>query len=125
MSPASPEPAADDHVLITDARYGRTADAAMRQRRYLITMGCRVAAFLLGVLVPGPLRWVFFGLAAFLPAAAVLLANAVNQRMPAPLPTADPTRPALPSQAAEGVTVVPGEIVDDGPAEGPHSPVDA
>ncbi len=102
-----PDPQA---AVITDAKYGRSADAAMRERRYLITMGIRVVCIGLAFVAPGVLRWICFGLAAFLPAAAVLLGNAVDKRTPPEPAEADLTRPAiLPGE------VIPGEVSETEP----------
>lgn len=52
----------------------------MRIRRYLITMGIRIACFVLAVVFEGWVRWVFVAGAAILPYIAVVLANAVGPR---------------------------------------------
>jgi hypothetical protein len=69
-------------ALITSARPGRSLDSAARNRRYLITMGIRLACFALAIAIDGWLRWVFLIAAAVLPAVAVLLANASDLRRP-------------------------------------------
>lgn len=71
----------DPAVRITTARSGREADLARRQRRYLISMGIRVACFV-GAIVAGPgwLRWVLVTGAVLLPYIAVVIANATDQR---------------------------------------------
>lgn len=71
-------------VVITSATRGRTLDVETRQRRYIITMAVRVACFLSMLVLPGVWRWVALAGAAFLPAIAVLFANASDHR-PAPL----------------------------------------
>lgn len=46
---------------------------------YTVAMSIRVVCLILGVLVQGPLMWVFFAGAIFLPYFAVVLANAQGQ----------------------------------------------
>jgi hypothetical protein len=43
-------------------------------------MAFRTACFIGMIFVPGPLRWVLFGAAVFLPYVAVLFANQANER---------------------------------------------
>ncbi len=76
-------------TVITSARPGRTLDSAARTRRYLITMGVRIACFIAAVAIDHPVRWVFLVGAAVLPAVAVLLANAADIRRPAVVPPTD------------------------------------
>lgn len=76
-------------TVITTARPSRTLDSGARNRRYLITMGVRIACFLLAVAADGWARWVFLGGAAALPAIAVLLANAADLRRPLIAPPAE------------------------------------
>ena len=61
---------------VTNAPVPLDADISRRTRRYLIQMGIRTACFLLAIVVPGVLRWVFLAAAVVLPYVAVLLANA-------------------------------------------------
>lgn len=71
----------EERVVITGARRGKTVDIGARERRYLITMGLRVACFAAIAVVPG-LWWKLACVlgAAVLPGIGVLLANAVDQR---------------------------------------------
>ncbi|WP_084634836.1 DUF3099 domain-containing protein [Propionicicella superfundia] len=96
----------DRPTLITSARPGRSLDSAARNRRYLITMGVRVACFALAVAIDGWLQWVFLLGAAVLPAVAVLLANAVDLRRPSVSPTDAPG--AQPQLVSPGT--VPGSV---------------
>ncbi|MDO4717958.1 MAG: DUF3099 domain-containing protein [Propionibacteriaceae bacterium] len=95
-------------VLITGATPGRTLDVNTRQKRYLITMGIRVACFLLMFVVPGVWMWVALAGAAFLPAVAVLFANNSEHRPP---PIA-PTEEAPPRFALTGPNTIVGEIAE-------------
>lgn len=60
---------------ITSARQSRTLDRRDRERRYLYTMGVRMACLFLAILLPSPWRWVFAVGAIVLPYIAVVLAN--------------------------------------------------
>ena len=69
--PRAPEP-----IRITTATRSRREDIAMRQRRYLISMGIRTACFVLAVLSIGHwFLWLFLGASFFLPTIAVIIAN--------------------------------------------------
>lgn len=95
-----------EQVSITDARLSASEDLDRRQRRYLWTMLFRVICFILMIVVPGWWRLVALLGAVFLPAAAVLLANNVDRRVPMIRPAEDGSaRPALPS-----ADVIPGEV---------------
>jgi hypothetical protein len=61
---------------VTNAPVPLDVDISRRTRRYLIQMGIRTVCFVLAIVVPGVLRWVFLGAAIVLPYVAVLLANA-------------------------------------------------
>lgn len=95
-----------ERVSITSATPGRTLDVETRQKRYLLTMLFRTLCFVGILFVPGVWRWVLLIGAAFLPAVAVVFANAADHR---PLPIApddEPVdRPALPA-----AMTIPGEI---------------
>ena len=67
-------------TVITDARAAASAEMSSRVRRYSITMAFRTACFLAMILVEGPLRWVLFACAVFLPYIAVLAANQAKRR---------------------------------------------
>ena len=87
---------------VTNAPVPLDVDISRRTRRYLIQMGIRTVCFVLAIVVPGVLRWVFLAAAIVLPYVAVLLANAGRERQdvapigvdPSPLPPAL-DRPAL------------------------------
>jgi len=87
---------------VTNAPVPLDVDISRRTRRYLIQMGIRTACFLLAVVVPGVLRWVFLAGAVVLPYVAVLIANAGRERQeeapigvpPAQLP-AGPDHPGI------------------------------
>ncbi|WP_326693037.1 MULTISPECIES: DUF3099 domain-containing protein [unclassified Streptomyces] len=85
---------------ITGARQGLQDDVRGRQRRYVISMLVRTAAFLLTVLlwnVQRPLAVVTLVLGALLPYVAVVIANAGRENVPS-LPStvlANPPRPML------------------------------
>lgn len=67
-----PEP-----VRITTAERSHADDIAMRQKRYLISMGIRTVCFVLAVVSIGHwFLWVFIAASFFLPAVAVIVANA-------------------------------------------------
>lgn len=71
----------DEVVRITTAARSREDDIADRQRRYLISMGIRLACFLGAYFVgPGWLRWVLMAGAVFLPYVAVVIANNTDRR---------------------------------------------
>ena len=94
MSRKDPEP-----IRITSASsYGRSADVAGRERRYLISMAIRTACFLLAVVFAGTVWMWFFILGSFiLPPVAVVVANAQANTDPdgAPDTAFDPGRPEL------------------------------
>lgn len=75
-SPASP----DESMVITDARLSQSEDIEMRQRRYAYTMLIRTVCFVAMFFVPGLWRWVCLAGASVLPAIAVILANARDNR---------------------------------------------
>ena len=66
-----------DPVRITTATRSRHEDIALRQRRYLISMGIRTLCFVLAVVSIGHwFVWVFIAGSFLLPYVAVVLANA-------------------------------------------------
>ncbi|MEO5710226.1 MAG: DUF3099 domain-containing protein [Nocardioidaceae bacterium] len=72
MARHEPEP-----VRITTATRSHHADIAIRQRRYLISMGIRTVCFVLAVVSIGHwFLWVFLAGSLVLPYIAVVLANA-------------------------------------------------
>ena len=95
-------------ALITSARPARSLDANERNKRYLWTMAVRVACFIAATVTPLPWNLLLLVAAAVLPAIAVMLANAIDQRTPAPPSAPMPSdRPALPSPG-----VVDGAVED-------------
>lgn len=104
MSPANLRKPA----LITSARVGRTLDTDARRVRYLWTMGVRVACFLAATMTPLPWNLLLLVAAAVLPAFAVLLANAIDQRSQPEPDLAETSRPALP-----GAETVDGTVEDE------------
>ncbi|MGC3993791.1 MAG: DUF3099 domain-containing protein [Propionicimonas sp.] len=101
MSPAR----ANRPALITSARVGKTLDTDARRTRYLWTMAVRVACFIAATLTPLPWNLLLLLAAAVLPAIAVMLANAIDQRR-LPEPDAeDPGRLELPPGETIGGTV--------------------
>ncbi|NNG18682.1 DUF3099 domain-containing protein [Naumannella sp. ID2617S] len=96
---------------MTNARHGRSRDLSARERRYLITMGVRIACLIGMAITPGVWRWVLLAGAAFLPAIAVVLANVIDKR-------GEGTRSAPPEPeplalSDRSVDVVSGEVVED------------
>ena len=72
-----------------------------RMRRYTIAMTVRMLCLILGVVTQGPIMWVFFAGAIFLPYFAVVLAN-VQSPSAAAVSAIAPTKSI---SAAEFVTV--------------------
>lgn len=108
----------DPAAVITGARPPRTVDIGARERRYLVTMGLRVACFALVGIVPG--TWAKLACVAgavVLPGIAVLLANAVDKRAAVQPRDPEPDRPQLPSGG-----VITGQVVS--PPEEPDSAAD-
>ncbi len=93
MPRKDPEP-----IRITSATQGHSADVAVRQRRYLISMAIRTACFILAVVFAGGfLMWVFIAASFLLPYVAVVMANAQAKTDPDPDPETafNPGRPEL------------------------------
>lgn len=65
---------------ITSARPSRALDRSGRERRYVLTMGIRMACFVLAIAIDGPWRWAFVVGAVVLPYFAVVLANVSSTR---------------------------------------------
>ncbi|HZJ04520.1 MAG TPA: DUF3099 domain-containing protein [Nocardioidaceae bacterium] len=64
-------------IRITTATRSHNEDISRRQRRYLISMAIRTAAFILAIVFRGtPLMWVFIAASFILPYVAVVAANA-------------------------------------------------
>lgn len=68
-------------MLITSAPVSPDQDLNRRQTRYLAMMSLRVACFIAAVFLPGIWRWIAVAGAAFLPAIAVVIANAIDLRV--------------------------------------------
>ncbi len=85
---------------VTDAQRPMSEDIAYRQRRYLISMGIRVVAFLLAVfLFHGVWRFVAAGVALVVPYFAVVFAN--GGREPDNAARFETYRPRLPTRQAD------------------------
>lgn len=119
----------DQAHLVTDARQSRSADIAGRERRYLVTMGVRLACFALtGILVMERAGWIALipaiG-AIFLPYFAVVIANAGRGgQRPSGF---RPYEPALPGPAAGAIkppVTVPPADQPAPPADQPAPPAD-
>ncbi|MEL4504049.1 DUF3099 domain-containing protein [Luteococcus sp. H138] len=108
-SPATP----DEPVVITDARLARSDDIEMRQRRYAYTMLIRTVCFVAMFFVPGLWRWVCLAGASVLPAIAVILANArENRTHPQDLNPSDEEPEVAMPMLAPG-PVIKGTVVGD------------
>lgn len=82
---------------VTGARPSRSADIAVRYRKYALTMGIRTVCFVGAVLTTGAARWTLFAAALILPYLAVVFAN--GGREPSredELPVVLPSRTHLP-----------------------------
>lgn len=115
-------------TVITDARVSTSAEMSSRMKRYAITMAFRTACFISMVFVRGPLLWVLFACAVFLPYVAVVVANQANQRTKkGSVSTAEPS--AAPQLTTGKVQIIPGEtisgevvtgdVLDDRDGDGP------
>jgi hypothetical protein len=63
-------------IRITTATRSHNQDIALRQRRYLISMGIRTVCFVLAIFSMGHWwLWFFIGASFFLPPIAVVIAN--------------------------------------------------
>ena len=83
---------------VTDARRSMSEDISYRQRRYLISMGVRVVAFLLAVfLFHGVWRFIAAAIALVVPYFAVVFAN--GGREPDNSAAFEPFEPNLPERA--------------------------
>lgn len=95
--------------LITNARVGTSLSTDQRTKRYLLSMGFRVACFIGAIAAPLPWNVVLFVSAAIVPGVAVLLGNAKDNR-PAPIVLPHDEVPHLALTAGE---IVRGEIADE------------
>jgi len=96
-------------TVVTTAGRSHTEDLGMRQRRYLLTQGVRVACLLLAATLPVPLLWkgTFILGACVLPYFGVVMANAG--------PVRDRRRPRLSRHEVEQPVrrqISPGRVVD-------------
>ena len=113
-------------VVVTQVAPGRTEDLDRRRRNYAIAMAVRTLSFVAIFFVPGVWKMVPLAAAAVLPFFAVMFANAVDHKRPAPI--SDEPDPLL---ALGGGEVIKGEVVQDpevarvergtGPTNGPAS----
>lgn len=104
--------------VITDARISTSLSTEQRTRRYLITMGIRVAAFLAAVVTPFPYNVILLLSAAILPGFAVLLGNASDNHR---APVAPPSEPATLPEIVAG-DIVSGTVAEDAEAaDGVHN----
>lgn len=102
-----------DEVVITDAMLSKSEDIARRERRYLISMGIRVACFMTMFFVPGIWKIASVAGAAVIPAVAVVLANArENRTPPARLRDHPDDEVAETFPMLEPGHVIKGEVVD-------------
>lgn len=97
-------------IRVTSAGLSHTDDMKVRQRRYLMTQGVRVACVLLAVLLPVAPHWKigFIVLSVALPWFGVVAANAgptVERKRPAAVV---PTRLDAPGQLA----IEPGRVIE-------------
>ena len=93
-------------VLITSAPVTADQDLSSRQTKYLALMSLRVICFVAAIFLQGMWRWVAVAGAAFLPAIAVVIANAIDLRV-----KKGGTVPGVTPQGFEGQALV-----------GPHRP---
>lgn len=94
-------------TLITDARYGTTLSTDQRTKRYLWTMGFRVAAFICAAFTPLPWNLVLIAAAALLPGIAVLFGNARDNHVGTVAP------PEESPHALETTPAIQGEVEDE------------
>ena len=87
---------------VTGARSSLSDDVRGRQRKYALAMGIRTLCFILCVVTPAPMRWVFFVGALILPYFAVVVANGGRENgRPAPDAVVLPSRIELTAQRQE------------------------
>ena len=109
-------------TVITDARTAASAEMSARIKRYSITMAFRTACFLAMIWAEGPLRWVLFACAVFLPYMAVLAANQAKRRGTGTgAPTVEPSDVPELTTGSNG-DVISGRLADDD--EGSRAPRD-
>jgi hypothetical protein len=101
-------------VMVTTARLSHTDDIALRERRYALSQGLRLACVVLGVVlpVPVPVKLLLFVGAVFLPWFGVVMANA-GPVVPKARRTAiaDDLRETLPEPPLR-LAIEPGRVVD-------------
>ncbi len=115
MSDSEGQPRTGAHAVpvITDARSATSVEHDSRVRRYALTMAFRTACFVSMIFVDGPLRWVLFAGAVFLPYFAVIVANQADQvHKVSKVDRAEPfDRPQL-TTGPEDAEVIVGTITD-------------
>ncbi|SDB90962.1 Protein of unknown function [Raineyella antarctica] len=105
-------------------------DLSRRQTKYLALMSLRVICFVAAIFLHGAWRWVAVGGAAFLPAIAVVIANAIDLRAKKGGEVPQVTQPASDQAMIEGSTtpeppiIIPGEAEPDELRPGPDDPRD-
>ena len=110
-------------AVITDARTAASAEMSSRIKRYSITMAFRTACFLAMIWVEGPLRWVLFACAVFLPYMAVLAANQAKRRgTGSGAPTVEPTDAPQLTTGFRG-EVIQGHVGEDEDSRAPRDRV--
>lgn len=110
-------------TVITDARTAASAEMSSRIKRYSITMAFRTACFLAMIWVEGPLRWVLFACAVFLPYMAVLAANQAKRRGTGTgAPSVEPTDTPQLTTGFSG-EVISGDLSDDEDSRAPRDRV--
>jgi hypothetical protein len=84
----------DEPTLVTTAPISPNEERRRRERRYLITMGIRVVAFIAAIVfATGWIRVIAIALALVLPWVAVVVANAGPSRQPPQQPSLYRGRP--------------------------------
>lgn len=104
---------------VTDAQRPKSEDIAYRQRRYLISMGVRVVAFLLAVfLFHGVWRFLAAGVALVVPYFAVVFANGGRER-----DSGESFEPFDPNKLPSGSDTTKGASQDSPTAPAPNGHV--
>ena len=98
-------------VVVTQVAESRTEDLNRRRRNYAVAMAVRTVAFVAIFFVPGVWKMLPLAAAAVLPFFAVMFANAVDHRRPAPISEEPDPLLALPPGE-----IIKGEIVEDSDA---------
>lgn len=104
-------------VVVTQVAESRTEDLNRRRRNYALAMAVRTVSFVAIFFVPGVWKMLPLAAAAVLPFFAVMFANAVDHRRPAPISDEPDPLLALPP----GGEIIKGEVVEDSDAGGTSS----